>query len=57
MKNLLNSLKNMLDGDQDPRMSAIKKAMHSLGYDCKVSDDKKYAFCQLPADNSLRYKS
>ena len=57
MKNLLNSLKNMLDGDQDPRMSAIKKAMRSLGYDCEVGDDKKYAFCQLPADNSLRYKS
>lgn len=57
MKNILNSLKNMLGGDQDPRMSAIKKALRSLGYDCKVADDKKYAFCQLPADNSLRYKS
>ena len=57
MKNLLNSLKNMLDGDQDPRMSNIKKALRSLGYDCEVGDDKKYAFCQLPADNSLRYKS
>ena len=57
MKNLLNSLKSMLGGDQDPRMNAIKKAMHSLGYDCKVSDDKKYASCEFPADNNLRYKS
>lgn len=57
MKNFFNSLKSMLGGDQDPRMSAIKKAMHSLGYDCKVSDDKKYAFCEFPADNNLRYKS
>lgn len=57
MKNFFNSLKSMLGGDQDPRMSAIKKAMHSLGYDCKVSDDKKYASCEFPADNNLRYKS
>lgn len=54
---IFNSLKNMLGGDQDPRMGAIKKAMRSLGYDCKVADDKKYAFCQLPADSALRYKS
>lgn len=57
MKNFFNSLKSMLGGDQDPRMSAIKKAMHSLGYDCKVSDDQKYASCEFPADNNLRYKS
>lgn len=57
MKNFFNFLKSMLGGDQDPRMSAIKKAMHSLGYDCKVSDDKKYASCEFPADNNLRYKS
>lgn len=57
MKNLFNSLKNMLGGDQDPRMSTIKKAMRSLGYDCKVSDDKTYAFCEFSADNNLRYKS